>query len=97
MANYIHPTRVSENDSLRPPIRLIAVDFDRTLIDWVEGVPRIDLAALEAFRCAAEQGILAGIVSGRLDWNMQNIFEQTGEVWGDPFPEYIVAREKFIS
>ena len=47
-------------------IRLIALDFDYTLIDYQEGLkPRIEPEALALLNRLCERGVKAGIVTGR--------------------------------
>src|SRR5574340_1361916 len=80
-----------------PPPRLIAVDLDMTLVDWAAQGPCIDPRAIEAFAAADARGVLCGIASGRWDWDMQSILGRAGVRWGEPFPRFVVAREKFVS
>ncbi len=78
-------------------IRLIAVDLDMTLVDWAAHGPHVDPRAIEALTAADTRGVLCGIASGRWDWDMQYILDRAGVLWGEPFPRFIVAREKLIS
>ncbi len=73
------------------PIRLIGTDYDLTLV--YNGIPETTRDLLiETVR----QGVLVGIVSGRPWYDLRTLLGQHGFVFGKPYPNFLVWREKFI-
>jgi len=78
-------------------IRLIALDFDYTLIDYQEGLkPRIEPEALALLNRLCERGVKAGIVTGRAFDGFAATFADVGGDWRAPFPAYMIASDSFI-
>ena len=75
-------------------IKLIAMDFDNTLIG--HGKERISPTLLNFFEKFIQKGFYAGIVTGRERWNLHETWLAHGEVWGNRFPNYLIAREAYI-
>lgn len=80
-------------------IRLIGMDFDWTLLDHTSGKRgrRIDDKLIKWLSCYIEDGNYAGIVSGRIWWEMKDILEREGFAWGKPFPNFYIHRESYIN
>ncbi len=77
-------------------IQLIATDYDTTLMEWRDG-PYVCPEAREAIVAAAQAGITLGIASGRPWHDLRDGLPRAGLRWGDPFPHFVAAREKFIT
>ena len=78
-------------------IRLIALDFDYTLIDYQEGLkPRIEPEALALLNRLCERGVKAGIVTGRAFDGFAATLADVGGDWRAPFPAYMIASDSFI-
>lgn len=78
-------------------IRMIALDFDLTLVDYPpDGGYEVDPEALEAFAAIIRDGGRVGLVSGRDVWPMRDILAIAGSPWGEPFPNYCIRRENYL-
>lgn len=78
-------------------IRLIALDFDYTLIDYQEGQkPRIEPEALALLNRLCARGVKAGIVTGRVFDGFAATLADVGGDWHAPFPAYMIASDSFI-
>lgn len=78
-------------------IRLIALDFDYTLIDYQDGQkPRIEPEALALLNRLCERGVKAGIVTGRVFDGFAATLADVGGDWRAPFPAYMIASDSFI-
>jgi len=77
-------------------IKLIATDFDNTLISYEKGKERISPILIDFFEKFIQNGFHVGIVSGRDKWGFQGTLLSRGETWGKRFPDYIIAREAYI-
>lgn len=78
-------------------IRLIALDFDFTLIDYLPGVkPRIEPPALEYLTELARSGVKVGIVTGRIFPGFEETFRGVGGKWGSPFPNYMICADSYL-
>ena len=66
-------------------IRLIALDFDYTLIDYQDGQkPRIEPEALALLNRLCERGVKAGIVTGRVFDGFAATLADVGGDWRAP-------------
>lgn len=77
-------------------IKMVAMDFDMTLVDHSELGVQIPEQTKELLTSLINQGVDAGIISGRHWWEMKEILEKTGMKWGDPFPSFFITREALI-
>jgi HAD superfamily hydrolase (TIGR01484 family) len=77
-------------------IRLVALDFDMTLVDHTDEGPKIAVETRRMLEGLLEEGIEVGIASGRYVWEMKDILERIGMKWADPFPSFYVTREAFV-
>lgn len=83
-------------DEMDDAIRLVALDFDMTLIDHTSEGARLPAETIDALARLLARGVDVGVVSGRYVWEMQEILASLGVKWGDPFPSFYVTRETFI-
>ena len=77
-------------------IKMIAMDFDWTLIDHTGGRQRINEELLKELNHFINNGGYAGIVSGRQVWEFKGTFDSLGIPWHAPFPNYMIAREAYL-
>ncbi len=78
-------------------IRLIALDFDYTLINYQDGQkPRIEPEALALLNRLCARGVKAGIVTGRVFDGFAATLADVGGDWHAPFPAYMIASDSFI-
>lgn len=77
-------------------IRMIAMDFDNTLVGHSTGGPVIDGALLGYLKRYMQEGNYAGIVSGRKAGEMRILFEVMGLLWCGPFPGFYIYRESYV-
>lgn len=77
-------------------IKLIAMDFDWTLVDHTKGAEKIRKEIMTELNDFINKGNWAGIVSGREFWNFELEFQAFGVPWNKPFPNYVIGREAYI-
>ena len=73
------------------PIKLVGTDFDLTL--HYHGISK---AVQDLLIETIHKGVKVGIVSGRPWYDLRTLLTQYGIVFGKPYPNYLVWREKFI-
>ncbi len=77
-------------------IRMIALDFDNTLIGHDNGLPVMPADTKALLLKLIAEGIEVGIASGRRWRDMRAALAYLGLSWGRPFPTFIVTRETFL-
>lgn len=77
-------------------IKMIAMDFDWTLVDHTGGKPRINTELVKELNAFIAKGGYAGIVSGRQVWDFKAVFDACKVPWHAPFPNYLIAREAYL-
>lgn len=77
-------------------IRLIAMDFDWTLIKYTDHDYEINAQLLRYLDAFIEDGGYAGIVSGRGPEEMERMLTDKQIPWGQPFPNYCVQLESMV-
>lgn len=77
-------------------IKLIALDFDWTIIDYTPGKPRWSPELFGWLGRFIERGGQAGIVSGRAEVDLREFMYSKGLGWASPFPSYVVEREEYL-
>ena len=78
-------------------IRMAALDFDLTLVDYPpQGGYELDPEARRLFGEMIANGAWVGLVSGRDVWPMKDILTVAGVEWGMPFPNYYIRRENYL-
>lgn len=74
-----------------PRIRCVALDFDLTLFDYAK--PGATRAVFPWLETLAEQGVLAGIASGRSIESLKMETSALGMAWAAPFPAFVIEHE----
>ena len=82
--------------SMSTDFKIFAMDFDLTLIDYQQGRGMVGENTRAALMDLITKGFEVGIVSGRYWWQMRDILEPNGLIWGSPFPTFIISREALI-
>ncbi len=76
--------------------RVIAVDFDGTLVEHVEGRPVMPEGLYEALAGLVSRGVHVGIATGRDWWDLRDLLLRLGIPWGWPFPTFVIARQTYV-
>ena len=77
-------------------IKLIALDFDFTLVDYQPPrKPVIEDEPLKLFNRLAENGIQIGIVTGRRFDGLEDVLKGVGRPVGSPFPTYLITNDSY--
>lgn len=76
-------------------IRCVALDFDLTMYDYSR--PMDTRVLIPWFQRLSDAGIMAGIASGRTLENLQEELVRIGMAWGQPFPDFVIHEEFYIS
>ena len=78
-------------------IKLIALDFDYTLVDYLPGKkPMIEEKALRYFNHLAVGGIQIGIVTGRRFDGFEDVLKGVGRLIGSPFPSFLITSDSYL-
>jgi Predicted hydrolases of the HAD superfamily len=78
-------------------IKIIATDFDWTLIDHSGKGFLINRELKAFFDAYIEDGNYVGIVSGRIYPEMTEIINNMGYAWGNPYPNFTVYKEAYLA
>lgn len=77
-------------------IKMVAVDFDATLIDSGPDGTYIDHDTMELFEKLIKEGVHVGIVTGRPRNDIRDVLKSLGIDWTGTFPSYYIERENYI-
>ncbi len=77
-------------------IRLIALDFDGTLLTHHPDGRFVAERTRELLATACAQGVEAGIVTGNTWWHVRKVLAGCGVDWDGLFPSYVISNENFI-
>lgn len=77
-------------------IKLIALDFDWTLVEHKPDKPYISGELMDFVKEFINKGNYAGIISGRPVWGFKCSITDAGFEWAKPFPNFLVARESYL-
>ncbi|MDD3244318.1 MAG: HAD family hydrolase [Eubacteriales bacterium] len=78
------------------PVKMIAMDFDSTLIDHRDGGKYIPRATVDLLCALVAQGIPCGIDSGRQPEALLDTLRLAGVAPGKPFPSFFMEQENFV-
>lgn len=78
-------------------VRLIAMDFDFTLVDYPpHGEHRICEALLDRLEGLAALGVRAGVVSGRTFESLKDALLRAGVRPGSRFPSFLICQDAYV-
>ncbi|HML47063.1 MAG TPA: hypothetical protein PKE04_09990 [Clostridia bacterium] len=78
-------------------VRLIAMDFDFTLVDYPpHGEHRICEALLDRLEDLAASGVRAGVVSGRTHENLKDALLRAGARPNSRFPAFLICQDAYV-
>jgi len=77
-------------------IKIIALDFDETLIKHTDDGPVLAKDTLALLESLVKAGVCIGIVTGNVWWIIRDTLGNIGLSWSNPFPGFVISSEKFI-
>ena len=76
-------------------IKLLALDYDWTMLDYSAGKPAFSQELLDYLTRFIAAGGIAGIVSGRTEDSLRHEAFTNGWAWEAPFPSFCVLQEAY--